>query len=294
VNNLQSGLTVIGSVFVDNESVTDGGGGLYTDGGSHHNDDDIPGLIELCGCTFEGNVGRAQGGGAFLWAYPPDVVRIDQSVFRDNQVLAIGDGNALGGGLRVGNATLTLSRSLFVGNHSDRHGGGLYVDGLLSSRVSNTTFVDNHAGYPEAGLDGFGGAISGSNMELVHLTVVGNVSENFGGGIFNGDVTSVLHNSIVASNTANNEFDISHGCMDPMSGDGNLQWPDPGDDARCTEELLIADPALGALADNGGATDTMLPAVDSPALDQGSDCEPDDQRRTPRQAPCDLGAAELP
>jgi hypothetical protein len=54
----------------------------------------------------------------------------------------------------------------------------------------------------------------------------------------------------------------------------------------------VADPELGALKDNGGVTETMLPAAGSPAIGQGTGCPPTDQRGLPRKTPCTLGAVE--
>jgi len=58
--------------------------------------------------------------------------------------------------------------------------------------------------------------------------------------------------------------------------------------------LLIADPMLGALADNGGDTETLAPAAGSPARGLGRSCPPTDQRGMPRADPCTAGAVELP
>ena len=49
---------------------------------------------------------------------------------------------------------------------------------------------------------------------------------------------------------------------------------------------------LGALADNGGPVQTMMPAAGSPAIGAGSGCPPTDARGTTRPAACTLGAVE--
>jgi len=51
---------------------------------------------------------------------------------------------------------------------------------------------------------------------------------------------------------------------------------------------------LGALADNGGDTETLAPAAGSPARGLGRGCPPTDQRGSPRADPCTAGAVELP
>lgn len=65
-------------------------------------------------------------------------------------------------------------------------------------------------------------------------------------------------------------------------------------------DLVVADPLLGLLADNGGPTPTMLPVVGSPVLDRipvgvgGCAAGAVDQRGVPRPqgAACDSGAVE--
>ncbi|MFZ1722907.1 MAG: choice-of-anchor Q domain-containing protein, partial [Dokdonella sp.] len=53
---------------------------------------------------------------------------------------------------------------------------------------------------------------------------------------------------------------------------------------------------LGPLGDNGGATPTLLPDIDSPAINAGADdvCTATDQRglERPQGSRCDIGAVE--
>ncbi len=195
--------------------------------------------------------------------------------------------------MRPGNATLQLENSLFVGNHSDVHGGGLWVDGNLPSNVTNTTFSKNKAGV--SGQEGgYGGAVSGGNLTLTNVTIEDNHAEHSGGGIFNESSQSVaLHNSVLSGNSASNPWNLDHSCRDPMQGSNNLQWPAPsGEDLPCTADTVGADPLLRGLADNGGPTATMALDSASPAIGAGSSCPTTDQRGLPRGDPCDLGAFE--
>jgi hypothetical protein len=64
--------------------------------------------------------------------------------------------------------------------------------------------------------------------------------------------------------------------------------------------VIVADPTLGALADNGGPTLTHLPLLGSPAIDGGSDAAAVaagltvDQRGQPRfLGTVDIGAVEV-
>ena len=292
IDNLLSPMTIVGSTFVDNESFA-GGGAVYDDGASAEIDDDVGGDIDICGCHFEGNHTLETGGAVYLWAYPGDRFLINQCSFIGNSAVRSGDSSALGGALRTGNAPLQLAGSLFADNHADVHGGAYWTRGNYPATIVNCTFVSNDAGV-EGEEGGYGGAVSGFNVQLDHVTMVGNHAEFGGGAISNeGDEWS-MNNSILANNTASNPWDQNHNCVSLLPGSNNLQWPAPeGNDPLCSTNAIIADPRLGELADNGGATQTIAPAADSPALDAGTHCAATDQRGEPRSDPCDLGAFEV-
>ena len=58
--------------------------------------------------------------------------------------------------------------------------------------------------------------------------------------------------------------------------------------------MLIADPKLASLADNGGPTKTHALLAGSPAINAGTSCSVQvDQRYAARDAQCDLGAYEF-
>ncbi len=296
VFNMLSGLTIIDSVFTDNESTRGAGGAVYTDGASAKTDDAVGGTIELCGCRFSGNVGIGEGGAAFLFAYSPDELIVNQCSFTDNEVRPNAEGDGLGGALRPGNARLTLANSLFARNHAATHGGALWVDGHHTSFISSSTFVENQAG--TAGSEhGYGGALSGKKLVLNGLTVVGNVAERSGGAVFAEDDASSLANSLIVGNGSNNPWGIAQSCRSTLRGGHNLQWPDPalakGEDTRCTSDVIVKDPRLGGLAANGGPTETLALDPESPAVDAGEGCPALDQRGQPRRGACDLGAYEL-
>jgi len=62
------------------------------------------------------------------------------------------------------------------------------------------------------------------------------------------------------------------------------------------DDLTGTDPELGALADNGGATFTMLPDASGPAVDRtacGSIAGDQRDVARPQGARCDAGAVEL-
>jgi hypothetical protein len=285
-------MTIVGSTFIDNESFA-GGGAIYDDGASALTDDDEGDDIDICGCRFEGNHTVETGGAVYLWAYPGDRFLINQSSFVNNSAVRPAEGSALGGALRTGNAPLQLANSLFSGNHADVHGGAYWTRGNYPTTIVNCTFVNNDAGV--AGEEGgYGGAISGFNVQLDHVTIVRNRAEHGGGGISNEGDDWSMNDSILADNTANNPWDQNHNCVSLVVGSNNLQWPAPeGNDPLCSTDAIIADPLLGELADNGGATETIAPSAASPALDVSANCPATDQRGEPRSEPCDVGAFEV-
>ncbi|MEZ4767381.1 MAG: choice-of-anchor Q domain-containing protein [Caldilineales bacterium] len=77
-----------------------------------------------------------------------------------------------------------------------------------------------------------------------------------------------------------------------LDGGGNLSWP-AGDNCGFS---AYGDPLLGPLHDNGGATQTVVPAAGSPALGAGDifACAEADQRGLPRglSESCDSGAVQ--
>jgi len=296
VHSILSGLTIVDSVFVNNEATTDGGGAVYTDGASDEVDDDVGGTISLCGSRFTSNVASFQGGGAYLWGYDLDTVRVSQCVFEGNRVNFSEAERALGGALRIGDATLYVDGSLFVDNHTDDKGGAIWVNGNYPSHVTNSTFIRNHAGTTGRTIGGRGGAITGSHLVMANLTFDSNSAENGAGAVFNNaqDVdaqSSTLRNSILLNN--HTVLGRVPACRIPMEGENNLQWPEPDAGDHCTEGSIYADPLLGDLQDNGGATHTRALSEESPALAQGTNCSNIDQRGEPRPEACDLGAFEL-
>jgi len=293
IDNLLAPLTVVDSTFLENVS-SGGGGAIYTDGGSAHHDDGVGGLISLCGCHFEANESLGTGGAVYLWAYAPDELRINRCSFlRNTTRRPTPSDSALGGALRTGNAPLQIANSVFAENHADVHGGAYWTRGNYRTEIVNSTFYRNTAGVP--GLEGgYGGALSGFNMQLRNLTFVENHAEFTGGAVSaEGDLWT-LDNCVFLDNTSSNQWGLSQTCTDTLRGSHNLQWPVPASegDPPCSSDVLLADPLLGTLGPHGGPTQTLPLSDGSPAVDAAEDCLPTDQRGEPRQGACDLGAYE--
>jgi uncharacterized repeat protein (TIGR01451 family) len=140
-------------------------------------------------------------------------------------------------------------------------------------------------------------------VTVVNSTIAGNSVDGLpassGGGLAipsaSPSVSLDVTNTIIAGNTVNGAEENCSGLVGPASannltGDDSCSFSDPGS--------TQGDPQLGALADNGGPTDTRLPAEGSPAIDggTGAGCPAADQRGTgrPQRLACDIGAVEVP
>ncbi len=305
MGNLQSRTTIEDSFFAGNQTNAGGtgggaGGALYVDGSNG-------GSITIRRTVFEGNVSTGLGGAihTYLYAGASQLV-VEDSLFRDNST------QNNGGAIYHQNGGLTIERSTFDGNQTVGQGGALWLLETWSGVISNSTFTGNRANgvRPNNGSTGLGGAIllnANNNVTLQHLTIADNFADWVGGGICGG-ASVTLRGSIVAHNTVlngGNPWNIAHNCCTQMTdGGGNLQFPNranPSDpnDPNCTAGVVIGDPLLLPLADNGGLTPTRATPAGSPARERvTSGCPPPatDQRGVarPQGAACDAGAWEAP
>ncbi len=206
-----------------------------------------------------------------------------------------------------GDASPLITHATFTGNVSAASGGAIYNNvfgtGSSSPRIEHSTFSGNRA--TGGGVTG-GGAILNSNQaqpDVAFSTFHGNTATNRGGAIANiGSAHTTLNASVFWANTAPLGAQLF---LDGNSGttnlDGNLVqgggcsggvYAVPN--AACSGSPLTGDPLLGALADNGGPTWTLLPGVTSPAVGAAICGAGDtDQRGVARPAgACDMGAVE--
>jgi CSLREA domain-containing protein len=215
-----------------------------------------------------------------------------------------GDGasGSSGGGISAVGGSLDVINSTLAGNHAGYGGGGgsaaggaskagngggggnggaIAAAGVASaSVVRNATIANNGVGAGGPGGAGVSSATPGS----------GGLPGNGGG--FADSTALTLQNTIVASNKAKGAANcspssgVADGGHDLKYGDGSC----PG--AR-------GNPALKALSDYGGPTQTMALAPGSAAIDQvpatGAGCPATDQRgvQRPQGSACDIGAFEF-
>jgi predicted outer membrane repeat protein len=319
-------LTIVDSEISGNNSGEDGGG-LYLDSTDatitntmitgNTNVDDGGGIyasnstVTITGGSITDNVnsGNDGGGGSF---------RVSDVTITGTEI----SGNTAGGdggGLSFSTSGAVITGSAISGNSSGRSGGGIYDrDGVIAvtgSTISGNGAPSGSAFYSEyyadltvadstiSGNTGAGPVVTASyyvDLAFDHVTM----SANSGSAGLDADLTSTLGvgNSIVAGTTGGPDlggggatvtasYSLFGVTADVVDGsDGNL---------------VGVDPQLGALADNGGTTLTMLPATSSPVVDAGDPAYAGglvtDQRGAVRAQAAkggavvtDMGAVELP
>ena len=236
------------------------------------------GNVTLTSSTVTNNASSMFAGGIYVFN---NTLTLTDSTLSGNTANAVP--LSYGGGIFSQSANIILSNSTLSGNSAGYAGGIWSWTGNVT--LTNSTLSGN-AGRTAAGSIGNAGGIwaAGGNVALYSSTVSGNSAPSNNGGIFSGAGGPSLPvqaiNSIVAGNVAPN-------------GDLNSALT-----AGSTNNVIGGDPKLGALANNGGPTLTMLPLAGSPVIDAGSDganCPAADQRGVSRpQGPhCDIGAVEL-
>ena len=201
-------------------------------------------------------------------------------------------------------STVTVSNSTVSGNSATYVGGGIYAGSAATVTVSNSTLSGN-----SAGISG-GGVLNNGVLRVQNSTLSGNSAVN-GGGIFNGNPGGsglTVSSSIVAAQTggstdcagflvASGGYNIESATTCGFAGTGDLQ------------NQNAAALALGALANNGGPTQTRALGAGSVAIDripagalEANGCmagTSTDQRNAPRAggpsnggSACDVGAYE--
>ncbi|MBE9185176.1 DUF4347 domain-containing protein, partial [Microcoleus sp. LEGE 07076] len=275
VNNLLGSMTIENSKFTGNRTEKGVGGAVFVDGASELTNDAIGGNIIIRNSTFDGNIGSKEGGAAFLFGYPPDKVVLENSTFINNKAVKDSSGSGgSGGGVRHGNADLTVTNCTFANNTADDNGGGLWLgeDGNVS--IVNSTFSGNTAAKQGGGI--VVGNRDSFSTNIVNSTLAKNTAGEYSGGIATfGNQPITVKNSIFDSNTAGNPFKVKYQTgRELIDGGNNLQFPaklttgDPNDN-NVTATVTIADPLLGALQNINGAF--VLPLLaGSPAIDTGT------------------------
>jgi uncharacterized repeat protein (TIGR01451 family) len=166
-------------------------------------------------------------------------------------------------------AQTTIVNSTVVGNSAAYGAGGGVASAAQLGTIRNSTIAGNTAAT-------FGGGLLSANGGLLQdSTVAGNYAYGSGGGIDefgSGTPHTTIENSLIGDNDADDsgpdlfggvEFDAQFSLVEnPGTATVNSTVMD--------SNLLGSDPRLpGYLTFSGGTTPTLLPAYDSPVIDQG-------------------------
>lgn len=247
-----------------------------------------------------GDGGGFGGGGALR---SDSSIRIERSTISGNEIV---DGDV--GGILLDASSVELIDSTVSGNSATNLAGGVGILAYDSARITNSTIEGNSAGAPAGGVYLY--APNSSTIEF--STVTGNSSGVGAGGFYfygyyldRGYGGELQHDStIVSGNTAPVDPDFTINPNSTVNAAFSLVGVAPTTGTLnadpATVGLLGVDPGLGALLDNGGPTQTRVPAAGSPVVDlvppgdAGCGTVPTDQRGSPRPfgSNCDIGAVE--
>jgi hypothetical protein len=302
----------IGASTLNSLTVTGTGATTITDNRSGPVLNVNSGTVTLSGLTITNGAGSLSGGGGG-GIRNSGALTIDNSIVSNDIAAPVGSA-ASGGGIYNSGGTLTVTNSTLSGNSSSS-GGGIYNSGGTLT-VTNSTLSGNSAAS--------GGGIynSGGTLTVTNSTLSGNSSPS-GGGIYNSGGTLTVTNSTLSGNSSSSGGGIynsgggttsvaatvlangpSGGNCGSIAGVGIINGGyNLADDATCGNipSSTALDASLGALADHGGPTLTLLPALGSPAIGAIPPgamssavplCPRTDQRGVPSAGNCTIGAVE--
>ncbi len=257
------------------------GGGIYVE--------DTGGPLLIQRTVITGNQAAGSGGGIYFYD-PDDDVTIEDSTISGNTAGGVGGGIYL---YSPDAGVFTIRGTTVSGNTAQAGGGVFLYSPDTAGSIENSTISGNQA------IAGSGGGIylyNLYNFALHHVTVSGNTASGGGGGIFVQSSLLPVDNSIVANNTAaaNNDLDNGDGGGFDLSF-SLIESPGTASITDSGGNILNQDPQLGPLQNNGGPTQTHLPAGASPVVNTGSSAFTVDQRGKPRPvgAAVDMGAVEV-
>jgi hypothetical protein len=321
------------TLTVKHLTFTNGLGGSYStcDGCT---DEDFGGMITSDGTlnisdsTFSNSTSTNLTGAGVILLSSIGTVNIDHSIFDGNS--ATGSGGAI---LNLG-GTLNVTTSTFSNNTTGGFGGAIASVGG-TSQISGSTFNNNTANPYTSDASGTGGAVinAGGDMTVTNSTFSGNQAEA-GGAIASVGATTIIDSTLVGNHangwangiltgTRNRDALASGGptsITNTVLANGPTRGSDGGfalggncvtngtlnddggnfsDDETCPgSHVSTSDLHLGALANNGGPTQTIAISTDSVAKDAVACISTinTDQRGYTRSTTgniCDAGAYEF-
>jgi len=274
-------------------------------------DESGPLTVDVKRSEFIDGVAHGSGGAFYLGTADIGInVALEDVIIQGQQISGSGAAAYI-----TGDNKLVANRSLVASNTGNTV---FSLVGNASSaapilQMTNVTVASNQVSQSVVQYSGD----HGLNNFIKHSTFANNTSESANGGsvLYGSGVSAddavVISHSIISNNTggtaalcqlneATYAFAMDYTLLDNGDGMGGscLALTNNGGNQIGTGAQKI-DPLLGELQDNGGATKTLLPAANSPALNAGdaniSDAPEVDQRGSARimRGQIDLGAVEV-
>ncbi len=286
---------ILDSTVSGNSASIDGGGLLASA--------PLGASLTLENSEFSGNSAGFRGGGISVQTYLGATTTIRSCTVSGNSAVDGAD-NGGGGGIYSRNfGTVTIQGSTLLGNSAKFDGGAIDSHNITTgtTTIENCTLSGNQS-------DGDGGGVwsynyNGGALEIQNCTVTANIADadssgaGSGGGIHSSSGSITLQDAILAGNTDNSgtapdvvgSIAAAYSLVGNNFGSALVEAPVGSPDANGN---LIGgpihgtiDPLIGALADNGGPTQTHALLAGSPAIDAGDPAfvaPPDfDQRGAP-------------
>jgi uncharacterized repeat protein (TIGR01451 family) len=245
--------------------------------------------VSISGLTL--SYGHPTGSGGAIFNQDAKLTVADSLLYGNSSgslATGVGGGAIADAAAYASGAQTTIVNSTVVGNSAAYGAGGGIASSAQLGTIRNSTIAGNTAAT-------FGGGLLSANGGLLQdSTVAGNYAYGSGGGIseFGTGIPHVtIENSLVGDNDADDsgpdlfggvEFDAQFSLLENTAG-ATVNSTVTG------SNLVGTDPHLPTyLTSTGGTTPTLLPAYDSPVIDQGktAGAVTTDQRGLPR--PFDL------
>ena len=252
----------ISSLTLENAD-TSTGGAVLNSGGN----------VSLENLVIQNNSVLGFGGAIASGIIEEGSISISGSTLRNNSA-------GLEGGAIYTTRDLVIESSTIHDNHSGADGGAVEVEfspffspqvEVINSTISGNTSVGNGGGFHFAD--------ENSIIDIKHSTIVNNVAGGSGGGFYIYNGVLALDHTIVASNsdagTAPDIDNLNLFAAPAVLSKFSLIGNNLGSSITELQDNLIGnpgatiDPLLLPLANNGGATQTRKPMVDSPVVDAG-------------------------
>jgi hypothetical protein len=262
--------------------------------------------VTISGLTIaHGGYGANAGNGAAITVFNGGALTLFDCTLSDNKAF-----DAAGGGAIYSdpNTTTSVTRCTFLGNTTNKAGGAIFNNGILT--VTNCTFFGNTA------LNG-GAIISkaqngASSVTLRNCTItrcyasdVNQGGGSGGGGIYAEGNNLQYHfsNTIIAGNFSNFSNGSNPDLRGNVTSDGNNFVGKIGFASGLTNGIngdqigsgAGIDPMLDSIGEHGGPTYTFSLLASSSAINAGNDAlaPSTDQRGYPRFGTSDIGAFEV-